>query len=66
MISKNYKMVRYADNIMIVAKHGDTAKQSFIDVSEFLSGVGLKLYKLGDVKSKEKHSIIGPLQDKTF
>lgn len=66
MISKNYKMVRYADDIMIVAKHEDTAKQAFIDASEFLSGIGLKLYKLGDVRSKEKHSVIGPLQDKTF
>lgn len=59
-------MVRYADDIMIVAKHEDTAKQAFIDASEFLSGIGLKLYKLGDVRSKEKHSVIGPLQDKTF
>ena len=63
---KNYKMVRYADDIIILTADKNRAKQAFIDANNFLSGIGLKLYKLGDSKTKEKHSVIGPLQNKTF
>lgn len=63
---KNYKMVRYADDIIILTSDKNKAKQAFIDASDFLSGICLKLYKLGDSKTKEKHSVIGFLQDKTF
>lgn len=66
MESRKYKMVRYADDIMILTADKKEAKQAFIDANIFLSGIGLKLYKLGDSKTKEKHSVIGPLQDKTF
>lgn len=66
MISKNYKMVRYADDIIILAEDKNKAKQAFIDASDFLSKIGLKLYELGEEKSKDKHSIVGPLQHKTF
>lgn len=66
MESKNYRMVRYADDVIILTADRNKAKQAFIDASDFLSGIDLKLYKLGDSKTKEKHSIIGLLQDKTF
>ncbi|MBF1037579.1 MAG: hypothetical protein HXL09_02635 [Candidatus Nanosynbacter sp.] len=63
---KKYKMVRYADDIIILTADKNRAKQAFIDANNFLSGIGLKLYKLGNSKTKEKHSVIGPLQNKTF
>lgn len=66
MESKSYKMVRYADDIIILTENENKAKQAFIDANNFLSGIGLNLYQLGDSKTKEKHSVIGPLQDKTF
>ena len=63
---KSYKMVRYADDIIILTADENRAKQAFIDANNFLSRIGLKLYKLGDSKTKEKHSVIGLLKDKTF
>lgn len=66
MESKDYMMVRYADDIIILTADENKARQAFDDANNFLSGIGLKLYKLGNSKTKEKHSVIGPLQDKTF
>ena len=66
MESKDYMMVRYADDIIILTADENKARQAFDDANSFLSGIGLKLYKLGNSKTKEKHSVIGPLQDKTF
>lgn len=59
MAARGYRMVRYADDFLILARSRSEAKRAFSDVGRLLSGRGLSL-------SRRKSRIVAPGQELTF